>query len=73
MNLINFAGATNGKKTVSIYHGKHLNSPPPTIWSWSNFAANWLDTTPVGLWFLSGENISNDKDQWVIVQVVEMV
>ena len=71
-DLVYFAGASNGKKSVSFYHGKHLKYAPPIITDWSHVASHWLQHASVGQWFMDGEKISNFKHQWVIVDVREI-
>jgi hypothetical protein len=70
--LVLFAGASNGKKVVSFYHGDHLKYPPPVIGEWTEHAKNWLTHSPIGQWIMDGEKISNLKHQWVFVDVREI-
>ena len=71
-DLVLFAGASNGKKVVSIYHGNHLKYAPPVLGTWSHIAGYWLQTSEIGQWFIEGEKISNLKEQWVFVDVREI-
>jgi hypothetical protein len=71
-NLVLFAGASNGKKVVSFYHGDHLNCAPPIISRWTEIAGLCLANSPIGQWIMNGEKISNYKDQWVFVVVKEI-
>ena len=71
MKLVYFAGSSNGKKTVTFYHGDHLDHPPPIITNWSHVSMHWLKHAPVGQWFMDGDKISNYKHQWVIGVVKE--
>ena len=68
-----FAGASNGKKSVTFYHDDDLKSPPPVILDWSHIADHWLSNAPTGAWIMDGERISNFKHQWVIGVVTEYV
>lgn len=71
MKYIEFAGASNSKKSVVFFHGDHLKYAPPAIVKWTDIASDWLTNTPVGLYYMDGEKISNYKDQWVIGVVYE--
>jgi hypothetical protein len=71
-NLVLFAGASNGKKAVSFYHGDHLKHAPPTNVAWGEVAIQWLNNSSVGKYVLAGEKISNLKHQWVFVDVREI-
>jgi hypothetical protein len=70
--LVLFAGASNSKKSVSLYHGDHLKKPPPTIGEWKSIAGDWLNNIPIGQWYVDGEKISNYKDQWIFVDVKDL-
>jgi hypothetical protein len=69
MNLVLFAGASNQKKIVSIYHGDHLKYAPPVNGRWSDLAALWLRHAPFGVWIIEGDKISNLKEQWILVEI----
>lgn len=71
--LVLFAGATNTKKSISLYHGNHLKQPPPTIGEWKNVAHGWLSNIPIGQWRIDGERISNYKEQWIFVDVKDLM
>ena len=71
--LVWFAGAMNGHKTLRFYHGDHLKYPPPTIGKWCDIAGKWLNNIPIGQWLIDGEKISNHRDQWVFVDVRELI
>ena len=71
-NFVLFAGASNGKKVVSFYHGKHLKHAPPILGEWTDHANQWLKNCPIGQYIMDGEKISNFKNQWIFVDVREM-
>jgi hypothetical protein len=64
-NLVPFAGASDGKKSVVIYHDVDLKYPPSCVIDWSEVASYWLKHSSFGEYFLQGEL----KADWVIVEV----
>jgi hypothetical protein len=51
-----FAGASDGKKSVTFLHDQRMKYAPATAIDWSDIAADWLKNNSLGVYLIDYNN-----------------